>query len=120
MDNIIVSLECCRVTSEADFSTPTFLRQWRRHRGFTQEQLADLVGMTAPTISQLENNKQGFTGESLAKLASALGCSPAALLGYDPTRDDSLWPVLEATERLQTKDRQKILAILRVALDQFR
>jgi len=120
MDNIFVSLECCRVSPPADFSTPTYLRQWRRYRGLTQEQLADAVGMTAPTISQLENNKQGFTGETLAKLAHALRCSPAALLGHDPTQEDSLWPVVEAAGHLQARDRQKILAILKVALEQFR
>lgn len=102
-----------------EFLTPLFLRQWRKHRGLTQEQLADRVNMTAPTISQLENNKQGFTGESLAKLAHALGCTPAALIAYDPTCQDSLWPVVEAAEKLQPKDRQRILAILIVALDQF-
>lgn len=100
-------------------SARTYLRQWRKYRDLTQEELAERVGMTAPTISQLENNKQGFTGDSLAKIAAALGCSPAALLAYDPKDPESLWPIFEAADRLKGANRQKIRAILKVALDQF-
>lgn len=119
MDNILVSADPWPMSIPSDPSAPTYLRQWRKFRRLTQEQLAERVGMTAPTISQLENNKQGFTGETLAKMAQALGCSPAALLAYDPTEEDSLWPIFEAADRLRGRDKQKIRAILKVALDQF-
>lgn len=99
--------------------TSIFLREWRKHRGITQEALAERVGMTAPTISQLENEKQGWTGDTISKLADALQCSPAALLAHNPNDPDSLWPLFETANRLRGPNRQKIRAILKVALDQF-
>lgn len=98
----------------------TYVKQWRKHRDLTQEQLAERVGMSPPAISQLENNKQGFTGESLARLAQALGCSPAALLGADPLRKDSFWLLFEDAEHLQGPNRETLRVILKAALDRFR
>ena len=119
MENILVSAAQWCMSSTGGEPPKTYLRQWRKFRDLTQEQLAERVGMTAPTISQLENNKPGFTGDSLAKMAEALGCTPAALLAYDPRDPDSLWPIFEAANRLRGPSRQKIRAILQVALDQF-
>ena len=65
---------------------PHFIKEWRLYRGYTQERLAGLVDMGAPSISQLENAKQGYTEETLAKLADALQCAPADLLGRDPNK----------------------------------
>lgn len=38
-----------------------FFREWRKYRGLNQEALAEIVGVTTSTISQLETGKQGFT-----------------------------------------------------------
>lgn len=62
-----------------------FFKEWRKKRRLTQEQLAELVGVTPPSISQLENGKQGFTDTTLLQIASALKCHPGELLMRDPT-----------------------------------
>jgi len=62
-----------------------YIREWRIFRGYTQERLAAMVEMNASSISQLETYKQGYTDETLARLADALQCSPADLLGRDPS-----------------------------------
>lgn len=95
---------------------PTYLRQWRKFRRMTQEQLAEAVGLTASSISQLENGKQGFTSESLAEFALALQCSPADLLAFDPKRTDSFWPLMQAAERLEGRERRQALAIIAAAI----
>lgn len=98
---------------------PTFLKRWRKHRRLTQEELAVLAELTAASVSQLETSKQGFTSDSLSRLARALKCSPVALLAYDPSKEDSFWPLFEAAEALQGNDRQRARAIMQTALDQF-
>ena len=63
-----------------------FFKEWRKHRGYNQEELAELVGVTTSSISQLESGKQGFTDSTLAALALALECSPGDLLMRNPLR----------------------------------
>lgn len=48
-----------------------FFREWRKYRGLNQEALAEIVGVTTSTISQLETGKQGFTDSTLVALADA-------------------------------------------------
>jgi transcriptional regulator with XRE-family HTH domain len=50
----------------------TFIRQWRHHRGLTQERLADRVGMTGGNLSKIENGNTGYTQATLEALADAL------------------------------------------------
>ena len=107
------------MANKNELSVPTFLKQWRTHRKLTQEELAAKADLTAPGISQLENGKQGFTDDSLARLAKALGCTPAEILAHDPTREDSFWPLLQIAESLQGIDRRRVRAIIQAALDQF-
>ena len=98
-------------------AVPTFLVKWRKHRRYTQEKLAEMVEASAPSISQLETGKQGFSDKSLAALAKALGCSPIALLAQDPSRPDSFWPLFEAAEKLEGVERRRLHKTLRAALD---
>lgn len=97
---------------------PTYLKKWRTLRNLTQEELGEKVDLTASSISQLENGKQGFTDKTLADLAQVLECSPLALLAHDPTRADSFWPLFEIAERLEGAERRRAFQTFRAALDQ--
>lgn len=97
-------------------AVPTYLRQWRKFRKLTQEQLAERVGLTAPSVSQLETGKQGFTDQSLAQYASALKCTPAELLSFDPRRADSFWPLLQAAEKLEGGSRRQAHRVIAAAV----
>lgn len=68
---------------------PNFIRHWRKHRGLTQEQLAEAIGSVAPSISQIETGKQGFTDSTLYALAEALHTEPGDLLKGPPLTADS-------------------------------
>ena len=70
-----------------------FIRQWRKYRRLTQEQVADAIGSTPGSISQLENGKQGFTDSTLYALATALGTSPGELLSRAPPSVDGGVPM---------------------------
>lgn len=63
-----------------------FIRQWRKHRHLTQEQLAERIEATAGAISQLENGIINYTQPTLEALAFALMCEPGDLLSNDPTK----------------------------------
>ena len=62
------------------------IRAWRLYRGLkTQAELAIKVGLTSQSISRLESGRMGYRQDILEKIAEALACSPADLLGRDPT-----------------------------------
>lgn len=93
--------------TEGKLAIPTYLKAWRLHRDVTQDYLANAIGKTSSTISQLENGKQGFTDKTLAALADALRCSPLDLLAYDPSRNDSFWPLFREAEKLVGAERRR-------------
>lgn len=104
------------VGNETKLAVHTFLRQWRDFRGMTQEQLAEAIGQTPPSISQMENGKQGFTDKSLAALATALQCTPAELLAVNPEGEKNFLPLFEAAERLEGHERLRVYRIIRAAV----
>lgn len=59
------------------------LRAARAHRGITQEQLAQLAGINAQTISRFERGERDPRVWQLMRLAKALGIAPSQLLA-DP------------------------------------
>lgn len=60
------------------------LRDFRKHRGWTQQQLADAVDATQSTISQLENGEKNPSFELVRDLSRALGVTVSELLGEAP------------------------------------
>lgn len=81
-----------------------FLKQWRKHRGYTQERLAEALGSSSGYIADLENGKRRYNQDHLESLAEALNCTPADLLIRDPSKDDAIWTLWETlapTERAQ-------------------
>ncbi|PZQ48915.1 MAG: hypothetical protein DI551_00665 [Micavibrio aeruginosavorus] len=56
------------------FGMKNYLRELRKTRELTQEQLAELVGTTHATVQRHENAKRRLTQEWLAKYSNALGC----------------------------------------------
>ncbi|MBZ9719128.1 helix-turn-helix domain-containing protein [Mesorhizobium sp. AD1-1] len=90
----------------ASEAQPYFFRQWRKRRRLNQEDLAEMVGLTASSISQLENGKQGFSDSTLVALAKALDCRPGDLLLWGP--DDveaSTGPLRQPNEIRSTLER---------------
>jgi transcriptional regulator with XRE-family HTH domain len=57
------------------------IKQARKDKGLTQQQLADRLGVTQSTVGQYETNKEPPKVSTLAKIASALGISVSSLIG---------------------------------------
>ena len=72
---------------------PTFIRQWRIHRGLTLEQLAERVSLTASHLSMLERAQRAYAQETLEALAEALSTDVASLLMRNPTEPDAIWSI---------------------------
>ena len=56
------------------------VKQLRKKRGMSQEQLAELIDVSVPHMSNIENGKTKFSLQVLVDLANALNTTPDALL----------------------------------------
>lgn len=83
---------------------PTFVRQWRMHRGVSQEELAERVGRylaergsdrgyTHASIGRIENGKMAYTQPVLEAIAEALQTDVASLLIRSPVDESSIWAI---------------------------
>ena len=62
------------------------VRRFRREKGWTQEVLAEVAGVSQQSISDLENGKSNPTILTLHELAQGLGVRPMDLLDETPKR----------------------------------
>lgn len=81
-----------------------YIKEWRLYRNLTVEELAAASGMSTGNLSSLENHRQGYSPEGLAKLAAALKVAPAtALIDVDPNAGGAefwtLWGKLSDPDR---------------------
>jgi transcriptional regulator with XRE-family HTH domain len=58
----------------ADMSS--FIREWRRHRGQTQQDLAAQIGITRSYLSMIETGARPHSPEIIGAATAALGCTP--------------------------------------------
>lgn len=59
------------------------IKVWREYRGLTQQQLADVAGISKPYLSQIETGKRTGTTEILSAIAKALDVSLDELVGKE-------------------------------------
>ena len=88
-----------------------FIREWRKHRDLTLEQLAEKVDMSPSAISQIEVGRMGYSRDSLERLADALACEPGDLLSRPPGRDDDVAALLA---NVPADERDRIIEAIKV------
>ena len=93
-----------------------FVREWRKYRGLTQEQLAERIEATAGAISQLENGQINYTQPTLEALAFALSCTTGDLLSRDPFIDDAVADLQSILNAATADDRAKAIRVVREIL----
>ncbi len=93
-----------------------FFKEWRKFRGLKQEELADQIGVTPSSISQLENGKQGFTDTTLVALAEALHCNPGDLLMRNPLDQDAPWSLWDIVRHAEPNKKKEIVAVVETLL----
>lgn len=62
---------------------PTTLKKARKNKGYTQEQLAEILEVGQNTLARYENETRTPTSEMLSKLALALNVTTDCLLGIE-------------------------------------
>lgn len=87
-----------------------FIRAWRKHRGYTLEQLAERIGMTHQNLGKIERFKVPYNQELLENLALELRCAPADLITRDPSDPEGIWSILDS---LPPTERTRALSILK-------
>ncbi len=85
-----------------------FIRQWRKHRELTQDQLAERVGINRAHLSRVETNGREPDLALLELLADALRCDVADLIIRDPSDPAGLWSIYDA---LTVQQRVQLVAI---------
>lgn len=106
-----------RVTPRFKGEKPRFFfREWRKHRGKTQEELAEIMGVSTSSISQLETGKQGFTDTTLIALAEALNCEPGDLLMRNPLDTEAPWSIWD---KIKPERRPQALDVLKTFQEQY-
>lgn len=93
---------------------PSFLRQWRKHRGFTLEVVGAEVGMTGPNLGRVEKGEVPYSQDLLEQLADMYGCEIADLLIRDPTDPEGMWSIWD---RAQPAQRNQITAVAKALID---
>ena len=80
---------------------PHYVKEWRKHRGLSQEALASRVERGQSWLSQLERFDIEYTQPTLEALADALSCQPADLIMRDPSQPESIWSIWDKVPEVE-------------------
>lgn len=93
------------------------VKEFRKQRGLTVEQLASKAGLSKSFLSEIENGKKQINGRRLQDLADALGVRPHDLIA-DVDLSQDIADHLHVVEQLDPEDQAAVyrhaLSLLRV------
>lgn len=91
------------------------IRELRKRAGIEQKQLASIIGVARPTVSDWDLGKKNPSGERLKKLADYFGVSTGVVLGYEEIPNPV--PILFIDDGTESAEQQVIDARERVRRD---
>jgi len=94
----------------------TFLREWREYRDLSQETAADLLGISRPNLSKIENGAVPYSQPILEAAAVAYRCDVTDLLRYDPFKVGEAVDLLALLNAKTDAQREQAIRILKAAL----
>lgn len=71
------------------FNLAERVKELRKQKGLSQENLAENSGLSLRTIQRIENNETVPRGDTLKKLAQALNCTPSDIVEWEVREDNS-------------------------------
>ena len=77
---IIVQLANCCIRGGEKVNR---IKEIRERKGLQQKELAKLVGLSAPYLHDLENDRRGAKQETLERIANGLGVTVMELTGKE-------------------------------------
>ena len=91
------------------------IRNFRKEKGLSQEELADIANLHATYIGQLERGEKNATLESIEKVANALEISLEDLFrSIHPNPDYQTYTLTQIISRLQTRNIEDLKMILKL------
>lgn len=88
-----------------------YIREWRKYRGLTQEQLAERIGITKSYVTKIETGARRYDQPFLEAAAEVLRVAPADLIMRDPSDPEGLWSLWDD---LTPPERQQAVDLIRV------
>jgi len=89
------------------------VRHFRMEKNLTQEEVAELCGLSTKYISDLERGKANVTVMVLDKVAASFGVAPTDLLAHEHEAERALL-VNEIAQFLETADDEKVRILYRI------
>lgn len=93
-----------------------FLREWREHRGYKQDQAAEMIGVSQSFLSRVENGKVKYVQPFLERVAEVYGCGPGDLVMRNPLDKSSLWSIHDQLAKAPAEKREQAAAIVEALL----
>lgn len=98
------------------------IREARRMAGLSQGQVAKLLELQRPSVTEIESGNRAVTAEELAKLSEILDVNITWLVGEGAERvdaqDDRIQLAARELKKLKPKDLERLMAILGSLRDQ--
>jgi len=100
------------------------IREARRMAGLSQGQVAKMLGLSRPSVTEIEAGNRAVAAEELARLAEVFDVGVSWLLGEGTAKldahDDRLQLAARELRKLKAKDLDRLLTILTAMRDQER
>lgn len=95
-----------------------FLREWRKHKGYTLEHIAERVGMTHQNLGKIERGKVPYSQNLLEDLAEIYGTEPGQLVMFNPLSmaspfSEDPWSLLQALDPPQRRQAVEVIKALK-------
>ena len=90
-----------------------YLKQWRKRRGLTQDQLAERVERTRGLIAQYESGQTEMPESMIYALAHALAIDTWDLFKTNPEKEGELVDITDELRGLDEKERSEALGYIR-------
>jgi|TARA_Y100000310_G_scaffold280726_1_gene300648 transcriptional regulator with XRE-family HTH domain len=91
---------------------PTFVREWRKFRRMTLDDLSTAACIDKGNLSKMERGLLQYNQETLERLAAALKTDTASLIERDPTDNPPIWTMWDKANREQRRQIEGVVAAL--------
>jgi len=81
------------ITNDQKAGRRNFFQEWRKHRGLTQQQVADRMCATRSSVSRRERGQVSYSQDYLEVLADVLQTDASSLILRDPNDSEGAWSI---------------------------
>lgn len=86
-----------------------WVREWRQHRGYTLDQMAERLHMHKAALSRIERGLRPYNQDFLEAAAEILMCEPADLLIRNPQDPEGIWTIWDRIEPPERDTAKRVL-----------